>query len=171
RDRRVVRGLGESAESYAIRLLRWLDDRQRSGDPFALLQKLAEFTGPGPSFRTVDARGNWFSRAADGTESYVLNTGNWNWDGPIGERWSRFWVIIYPNGLWSAETNWAEPDEVWGDPDGTWGTTANLDVVDTIRGIVADWKPAGKKCVNIIVALDPDSFDPSSPEPDGTWGH
>jgi hypothetical protein len=171
RDRRVVRGLGESAESYAIRLLRWLDDRQRSGNPFALMQKLAEFTGPGPSFRTVDARGNWFSRAADGTESYVLNTGNWNWDGPIGERWSRFWVIIYPNGLWSAETNWGEPDEVWGDPDGTWGTTANLDVVDTIRGIIADWKPAGTKCVNIIVALDPDSFDPSSPEPDGTWGH
>lgn len=173
RDRRVVRGRNELLESYRARLLRWLDDRQRCGNAFALMQKLAEYTGPLPKFRTVDARGNWYTRNPDGTIEWSLNTGNWNWDGPIGDRWSRFWVIIYPNGLWTVA-----PDQAWGDADApdwgedtgwTWGSTASPEEVDTIRGIVADWKPAGTRCVNIILAFDNASFSPSSPEPDGTW--
>jgi hypothetical protein len=171
RDRRVTRGLAETGSSYAGRLLRWLDDSQSRGAPFALLQKLSEYTGPGPSFRTVDARGNWYSRAADGTESAVLNTGNWNWDGPIGARWSRFWVVIYPNGLWSEYPNdWGDAAGAnWGEGLQTWGSTATPENVQTIRSIVADWKPQGTRCVNIILAFDPASFNPATPEPDGLW--
>ena len=176
RDRRVVRGINESTASYVARLLLWLDDRKRMGNPFALMQKLAEYTGPLPSFRTVDARGNWYSRAANGTESFLLNQGNWNWDDrpttPDGrQRWSRFWVIIYPNGLWTeGPAEWGEPTtQDWGEVGQTWGSTATPEQVQTIRFIVSDWKPAHARCINIVIAFDPDSFDPTAPEPDGLW--
>jgi hypothetical protein len=174
RDRRVVRGLFDTDAEYAARLKLWLDDRRRCGNPYMLLQKLSEYLGPLPSFRTVDARGNWFSRAADGTETALLQQENWDWSGDaIGERWSRFWVIIYPNTLWVANaddwgaTTWGDPD--WGDSAETWGSTAPTEHVQTVRAIVADWMPAGTRCVNIIIALDPASFDPTAPEPDGLW--
>lgn len=172
RMRRVIRGLGESRESYVERLIRWLDDRQTAGNPFALMQKLAEYTGPGCVFRTVDARGNWFTRNVDGTWSWVLNQQNWDWDSALDlapNRWSRFWVIIYPPpSLWVRDTR------TWGtapNPAYSIGSTASREQVQTVRALVADWKPAGTRCVNIIVAFDPASFSPASPEPDGKWGH
>ncbi len=173
RDRRVTRGRTETEEAYAERLIRWLDDRKVAGNPFALMRKLSEYTGAGPSFRTVDARGNWYSRAADGTETALLKQENWDWDGADASRWSRFWVIIYPTGLWTELPNdWGDTDgDGWGGTQGaTWGSTATAGDVQTIRFLVSDWKPQGTRCVNIILALDPDSFDPASPEPDGLWG-
>ncbi len=176
RDRRVVRGINESAQTYALRLRRWLDDRRTCGSAYALMKKLAEYCGPLPAFRTVDARGNWYHRAADGTESYLLDQGNWNWDNRPTDaggnlRWSRFWIIIYPNGLWLPYPNdWGDTSgQDWGASSNTWGSTATHDQIDTIRGIVSDWKPAGTRCVKIILAFDGASFAPTAPEPDGTW--
>lgn len=182
RDRRVIRGIGETAPSFANRLKKWLDDRPTQGNPFTLMKKLSEYTGPGPSFRTVDAQGNWYSRDVDGTETYVFKQANWNWDDrPTNDdgdlRWSRFWVIIYPNGLWEDSPEWADPSApVWGECPGTYGTTATLEEVTTIRSLVAEWKPAGTRCVNVIIALDPASFDPASAVndpgmPAGLWEH
>jgi len=169
RDRRVIRGINETDASYALRLTRWLDDRRRAGNPYMLMQKLAEYTGAGPAFRTVDARGNWFSRAADGTESALLKQENWDWDGSeIGDRWSRFWVVVYPNGLWTDGPTWGS--FTWGEPNLTLGTTATPEHVVTLRHIVNDWKYGGTKCVSIIIALDDASFDPTAPDPDGSWG-
>lgn len=174
RDRRVIRGLSETDAEYAARLKLWLDDRKRQGNPFMLMQKLAEYLGPLPSYRTVDARGNWYSRAADGTESSSLDQQNWDWDGtPIGERWARFWVIIYPNGLWTENSDdwgantWGASG--WGESEETWGSTAPRNHVTTVQGIVSDWMPAGTRCINIIIAFDNASFDPTAPEPDGLW--
>lgn len=172
RDRRTVRGLGpETDASYATRLKAAFTDAKRRGSPFALLQKLQEFIGAGSSMRTVDARGNWFSRSAAGVETYTLNTGNWNWDStvPSSPQWSRFWVIIYPGTRWSHSATWGS-GQLWGDTEKTWGTTATPSEVAQVRGIVADWKPAGTRCVNIIIAFDAASFDPTAPEPDGKWG-
>ena len=172
RDRRTLRGLGpETDASYATRLKRWLVDAKKRGSPFMLMQKLQEYIAAGSSFRTVDARGNWFSRSATGVETYTLNTGNWNWDStvPSSPQWARFWVIIYPGTRWSHSANWGS-GQLWGDTERTWGTTATPSEVAGVRGIVADWKPAGTRCQNIIIAFDPASFNPASPEPDGTWG-
>ncbi len=181
RDRRVVRGLEETDVNYALRLKAWLDDRKRAGSPFALLQKLAEYLGPLPSFRTVDVAGNWFSRAADGTETIDLAQDNWDWDSAnypdedtsVQRRWSRFWVIIYPNGLWFESLfDWGDgAGSNWGEDINTWGSTAPQEQVVTVRSIIGDWKPAGTRCVNIIVAFDANSFDPTAPEPDGLWEH
>jgi hypothetical protein len=177
RDRRVLKGINETNASYAARLIRWLDDRQRCGNPYALLQKLAEYMGPLPKLRTVDNRGNWYTREADGTESAVLNEGNWDWDGNE-DRWSRFWVIVYPNGLWSEGSNdWGDAaGPSWGENSGeTWGSTATEEHVQSVRSIIADWKPAGTRCVNIILAFDNASFDPTAAVdatgmPNGLWG-
>lgn len=172
RDRRVIRGINEARATYEQRLVAWLDDRRTAGNPFSLMQKLAEYTGnTGCSFRTVDNRGNWFSRAADGTRSFLLSQPNWDWDGNAAA-WARFWVIIYPGSLWVQVDHWGDPGVTWGGGSRTWGSTATADQVASVRAIVADWKPAHTRCENIIVAFDPASFDPSSPasSPNGLWG-
>lgn len=185
RDRRVVRGLNETLEAYALRLIKWLDDRRTAGNAFALMQKLAEYTGDGCVFKTVDARGNWYVRAVDGTRTYYLKKANWEWDNhpidiPTGKkRWSRFWVIIHPaSSLWTPQPqNWGDAaGPRWGQAQYTWGSTATLEQVQTVRAIIADWKPANAKCVNIILAFDPASFDPlaavNAPGmPNSLWEH
>lgn len=167
RDRRVVRGIGETDTTYAARLSQWLVDRRRAGNPYVLMKQLAAYLGStGASFRTVDVRGNWYSRSATGVETASLNTGNWNWDGATA-RWSRFWVIIYPGAVWAAESTWGTG--LWGDTTGTCGSTATPDHATTLRAIVDDWKPGGTRG-NIVLALDAASFSPTAPEPDGAWG-
>jgi hypothetical protein len=122
RDRRLVKGINETNQDYAARLLTWLDDRKRAGNPFMLMQQLAAYCGAGPAFRTVDVRGNWYSRDAAGVETTSLNQANWDWDGDAA-RWSRFWVIIYPNGLWTTTVDdWGDTDLDWGDAGHTWGS-------------------------------------------------
>ena len=177
RDRRIIRGVNETSQAYAVRLIQWLDTWKTAGNPFALMNQIAAYLGPGPSYRTVDIRGNWYSRAADGTPSVLLQQANWDWDGATDAlaRWSRFWIVIYPNGLWAAGPKWGDAGAKWGTPGRTWGSTATSDEVSTIKTIVSQWKPAGTRCINIIIAFDPTSFDPTTVRdgtglPDGNWG-
>lgn len=177
RDRRIVRGINEPSTTYAVRLIRWLDDWKTSGNPFALMHQLRGYLGSLPLLRTVDARGNWYTLAPDGTKTALINQANWDWDGDPSAlvKWSRFWVVIYPNGLWTQGPNWGDVGFVYGTPGQTWGSTATLDEVVSVRSIVSDWKPAGTRCVNIIIAFDNASFDPTTPRdgaglPNGAWG-
>ena len=173
RDRRVIRGIDETDETYAGRLRTWLTDRRTAGNPYTLMRVLHAYTGTahGVSFRTVDNRGNWYSRSAAGVETSSLNTGNWNWDAEASTSWARFWVIIYPGTRWvDAGQDWGDASNAWGDAVATWGsTTITEEHTRTLQALIADWKPAGTRCHSIILALDPASFSPSAPEPDGTW--
>ena len=179
RDRKIVRGINESADSYAERLLRWLDDHRVRGNPFALLEQLQAYCNVDLMVRTVDTRGNWFTIAADGTRSVLLDQGNWDWDGAAASEWGRFWVIIYPPAtgeLWNQTPNWGDADlwgGEWGRAGYTWGSTATPDQVQAVRSIVRQWKPAGTTCEWVVLAFAPASFDPtdaSPPNPDGDWG-
>lgn len=166
RDRKIVRGINETAESFSARLVRWLDDHYTRGNPYALMQQLQAYCNAAVRIRTVDRRGNWYTLDSDGTKHVTLAAGNWDWDDGGLDRWARFWVIIYPTsgGLpWSASVPGAWPSG------GTIGTSATLDEVASVRGIIRDWKPAGTKCEWVIIAYDAASFDPTAPEPDGTW--
>lgn len=172
RDRLIVRGIDESASSYARRLLSYLDDHKRRGNPFELMHQLAGYVNsPTAKFKTVDARGNWYMRAADGTETSDLKLANWNWDGlTVGTRWSRFWVVIYPGTRWTSTETWGAAGN-WGEPPTrTWGTTATREQVVAVRSIVNLWKPGGTVNPAVIIALDASSFDSAAPEPDGNWG-
>lgn len=176
RDRKIVRGIGEPAESYVPRLLGWLDEHRVRGNPWALCRQLRAYCNNAVRVRTVDANGNWFAVERDGTETYSLFQENWNWDGvPASPHWSRFWVIIYPT---DDGQPWAPIDgTIAGEhpgqitrPGETIGTTATPEQVAAVRAIIRDWQPDGTRCEWVIVAFDDLSFDPSAPEPDGTWG-
>lgn len=172
RDRGIPRGIDETSYSYAVRLTQWLADRKRQGSPLELMHQLAGYLNDSAAhFRTVDVKGNWFARAADGTESYSIDEGNWNWDGTAYTRVGRFWVVIYPGARWTAGTDvWGSAGD-WGDPaTRTWGSTATQEQVATVRAIVSEWKPAGTRCEAVILAFDEASFDSAAPEPDGSWG-
>jgi hypothetical protein len=172
RDRRIRRGINEPADAYAARLIRFLDDHRTQGNPFALMDQLyAYLQTPGVVLRTVDARGNWFSRAADGTRTFVLDSGNWEWDTVAASSWSRFWVIIYSDtGPWTIAATWGAA-ALWGTgkwgAGATWGTSATVDQVAAVRSIIKEWKPAGTTCEWIVIAFDPASFSPAAPEPSG----
>lgn len=176
RDRTLTRGFAESSQSYAARLVQWRASHKLRGNPFQLMTELAAYLGPLPSFRTVDVRGNWYSRAVDGSQSVSLNRANWDWDGRSDAlaRWSRFWVVIYSNGLWQGGSLFGDGD-VYGNGR-TIGTSATQAQVASVRNIVALWKPGGTRCVNIIIAFDNASFAPSTSRdgsglPDGHWGN
>jgi hypothetical protein len=170
RDRRVPRGLNETRDKYVARLLRWLDDRKLAGTAFALSERLTELLGPLPRIRIVNNNGKWHTRDVDGAHTdYIGN--NWNWDGNVNA-WSRFWVIIYPNGLWSPLGSWgASGVASWGAASSAWGCTISKNEVSLMRAVIDDWKTEGTICQNIILAFDPVSFSPFAPEPDGNWGN
>lgn len=173
RDRLIVRGIDETRESYAARLVQWLNDHRKRGNPFELMHQLRGYCNCDVRIRTVDRRGNWFTRERDGTESFALDTGAWDWDAvPASPDWARFWVIIYPTTdplpqPWQATRTWGMGYR-WGDGR-TWGTTATPEQVSMVRSIVKLWRPEGTRCEWIIIAFDDTSFDPMAPEPDGDW--
>lgn len=169
RDRQIVRGFAESADSYAERLRRWLDDWRVAGSPISVLAQLRGYLlGVRPVLRTVDNTGNWHSLDASDVHTWSRGA-NWNWDG-LTARWWRWWAIVYSSaGPWETEGTWSDGSTSWGDG-GTWGTTATTAEVETLRAILAQWRSAHALPQWIVVAFDPDSFDPTAPEPDGTWG-
>lgn len=174
RDRGMVRGIDEPDASYAARLTQWLVDARTRGTAFTLMKQLAAYCdwdgSKGCSYRVVDNRGNWFSRSSAGVETSSLNTGNWNWDAEPASKWSRFWVIIYPGTRWIDTSQAWGTAGTWGNATATWGSsTITEEHTRTIQSIVASWKPDGTRCHSIILALDANSFDPASPEPNGTW--
>lgn len=155
RDRRIVRGINESSAAYADRLIRYLDDHRTQGNPFALMDQLyAYLQTSGVRLRTVDRRGNWFSRAADGTQTFSLDNGDFDWDGGALSSWARFWVIIdSSSGPW--ETQWDPTVE--GSFSGT--TTATADEIAGVMSLIREWKPVGTRCEYVIVNFDEDAFD------------
>lgn len=171
RDRRIVKGYVESDEIYASRLIRAIDDWKTAGNPFALMQQVAAYSGV-TMMRTVDNSGNWY-QLNNGVAEFSLNLDNWDWDGST-ESWGRFWLILYSeSGPWERDGTWGDGD-LWGDDGTTWGSTASPEEVGSIRGIVRDWKPAHARCMNIIVCFDEDYLAPAEGAgdlPDGTWGH
>lgn len=174
RDDRVIRGRSETDAQYAARLKRSLPDRRKYGTAFSLIRRIAEYMGEdsGVVVKTVDNAGNWYMRDADGVYSSYLEQGNWNWDGQPNA-WSRFWVIIHPAGIFTTGPSWGD-GSTWGGGK-RWGVTMTSDDIESLRAIISDGKPHGTRCVNLIIALDPASFDPeaapmSAGLPDGAWG-
>ena len=170
RDRRLVRGLGEPAASYAARQMRFLDDHRVRGNPWALLEQIRTYLQTPCVVRTVDRRGNWFTIEADGSYSSNIDQANWVWDSTeASPNWGRFWVIIYPI---DAARPWAPSSSVPFASRKTIGTTATANQIAGLRAIIRDWKRAGTKCEWIIVAFDDATFEPSgSTDPAGAWRH
>jgi hypothetical protein len=190
-DRKIHRSVGllrdpldpAARASYVTRLHGWLDAARVRGGAFAALTQIREFLGgDGIRIRWVDANGNWYTIDRDGSKSYKLGTGNWQWDTvPNPPNWARFWIIIYPR--YDAESAtfspWDQPppfDGSWFfDGSFVWGSTATPEEMKKLLTIVEDEKPSGTRQEWIVyyyhddAGPEPDAFDPDSPAPDGTW--
>lgn len=170
RDRRIIRGPNEPIDKYARRLIGWLDAWRYAGHALTVLRQLQPVFAPNPAprMRLVNNRGVWYTLEPDGAFT-IQHPGNWNWDNRE-DLWARCWVIIYSDHGYP----WA-PESIWDDP-GTWGEeevldfSASVSEIETILSVIRQWKAAHTLYVRQIVAFDEDSFDPSNPEPDGTWG-
>jgi hypothetical protein len=98
RERRITRGPAESDETYARRLVRWLDDHRGRGGPYALLAQLAAYYAP-DNFRIdlLYKSGRHFTLAADGaTITRGLRAEAFDTD---RERWARWWLIFTSDSL------------------------------------------------------------------------
>lgn len=164
RDRRIRRGFSESADSYRVRLKRWLDDWRRAGSPFAILSQIrAYLTGYDVRIRYVNDRGTWITLDPDGTFHVRKLFGNWDWDGQFpATAKTRFWIIIYPlaSGLWTQSPTLGTPHVLLRDT--TVGSNATVSQVSSIRSIISEWKAAGSRCPYIIIAFDDAMFNPIS---------
>jgi hypothetical protein len=182
RDRVLRPGPNESAQAFAARSVRWLDDHRVSGSPWALLDQLAAYFGPTPPLlRFVQSNATsttWYTRAPDGTRTKIVvrPVPNFDWDGAGNSKRARGFVIVYCVGGVPFDTggNWSDGSRVWGDG-GTWGTSARPADVAGVLALLADWTAAHALSSWMIFAFDPTSFDPAAAPgaagmPDGTWG-
>jgi hypothetical protein len=174
-DRGIPRGRSETAKHYAARLIgwRWPRGHRVRGNAYALLEQVSEYFG-GLADWTIDVRGNYYQRSADGSvETYTAGV-PWNWDGvPVSPRWGRFWVGITPKPTVAITSSPSlGSSALW--PGGYGGGAAiglvglSPDDADAIRGLFTGahpWKPAGVRPQWLIVDLDG-----TLQAPDGTWG-
>jgi hypothetical protein len=211
RDRRIAAGFEEPPDVYAAELRAFRESWRRSATAFEFLDQVAAILSPTPPrLRIVSALGQWWTRETDGTyrldrqdgQGFTLSpTGVWTLNSNVPPLWDwdstsvppppdqgddlRTWLIIYapcnlPH-LKGDEGTFGDGKAVYG-PDGVIGCNSSLAWINLIRGVAADFRPAGVLLSHIILALDPDSFDPTvaSPTvppgstytalPDGNWG-
>jgi hypothetical protein len=127
-------------------------------------------------------RATWHTLAGDGTYSIYKKSSpsNWNWDGQTSE-WSRYWVIIYTNGLTETAPDVYDAGNTW--DDGTlWDGDPSADqIADLVAALGADSKSAHSKLWGVILTSDPASFSPTATAttdaegwtslPVGNWGY
>lgn len=195
RDRGIVAGPAESPEAYARRLRMWRRTWKGAGTAQTILDQLAGAISPNPTrIRLVTSGGWWYTREPDGTFIHhnIIGTGYqknpdgtttvtggfahlWNWGGGV----EGVWPIIYAPAtapLNDDEGAYGDFQTYYGDPGMTIGTSATVKHVALIRAISLLWKSAAIPLPYIIIAFDPASFDPLTPDPypapgmpDGTW--
>lgn len=188
-SRGITRGFSEADQSYGNRLVQWLDLWRCAGRPIGmLLAILGLFLPASIRVRTVDNSGNWYWYEAGanpfppGTNvpvppNFLLNQGNWNWDGDI-TKWWRMWIILYvgplgwtiPGWHWGDGGHWADPGRLWGLGGATVGQ------IQALRALIKQWKAAHCWVPNIILTTNNARFDPTHAagggvNPDGTWAN
>jgi len=202
RDRRIVRGFTEGPEDYALRLRHFREAWRAAGTGFGVLEQVRGVLGPNPPrVRAVTASGFWYTIEPDGTRKLHTPDGTGFQIAPDGTSsaltapahpfdWDsethppnpfRFFIIIYaptnpPLTGTGGVYGWGL--RFYGTPLETLGTSSTIPHVAMIRGLIGDCKTEGVDCHKIIIAFDPDSFDPETPGPypaagmpDGWWGH
>lgn len=97
-ERRIRRGLGESAVTYAARIIPWLDAHRTRGSAYALLGQLDAYFQDWLNVRMdiVDYHGNrhWIDAATLVADS-VITRDTISWGGDSTGKWARFWLFFY----------------------------------------------------------------------------
>lgn len=183
-DRGIRRYPTEPVQSYRARLQRWRQIRHYAGTHYGEMISLQPYFSPNavPRLRIFHQAGDGSCSTChtldpDGTYSVHRSTpSNWQWDPNLFE-WSRFWLVIYVNGVGSDAAKYDDGTK-W--DDGTvWDGHLTIAQVGDIVAIVNDSKAAHSRLCGVILAPDPNSFDPAAPTttdsngassmPDGRW--
>lgn len=167
RDRRIVRGPSESVTSYRARLIGWREAWRNAGTAVGQLVQTQKFFLPSiAKMRIVSgnsAHARWTTINPDGTREYVRSTSPtvWDWDGeqpfvgPSVVRTTRWWLIIYPPAPYTT----SDPAEV-PNIERSVGSTLSVQQGIDILQIANSFRMAGATPWGMIVAFDPDSFNP-----------
>lgn len=175
-DRGIRRGYLETRKSYAARLVKWRASRKIKGSPYAMMDQLAGyFAAFSVRIRIVNNAGVWRTREPDGTRLWHWESPtNWTWDTLGGSPDSRYYVIIYTDGLPFFEgIKWGSGRK-WGAGGLYWGSMTGVGVGRAVKDIIEDWNPPNAQCDWVVWATDPASFDPTDPVgtpglPFGDW--
>jgi hypothetical protein len=176
-DRGIKKYPTEPIASWRARLQRWRQIKRHAGSHYGQMINLQPYFLPGavPTIRIVHQSGDgahatWHTLAPDGTYSvYRPLNSNWNWDTNPGA-WSRFWVIIYVNGIGSDGAKYGD-GTVFGDGVTVYGGHLDSAQIADIVSIIIDSKAAHSALWGVILATDPASFDPTTTaqvQPDGS---
>lgn len=196
RDREIPIFPSEPVASKRLALSRWRQLHARRGTHRGEMERVqpyflgADGLGSLPRIRIVHQDGDgdgatWhtLSGSADvgGAGIYSIHRqepSNWEFDGQTS-LWSRWWAIVYTTGIGvlTGETLW-DDGHVWGGGQ-VWGGV-QLAVISDLIGLWLSWHSAHSQLAGIILANDPDSFDPtatavtlpdgSTSLPIGNWG-
>jgi hypothetical protein len=173
------RGPTETDASYIERLRGAFDTWRVAGNAFELLRQLQAYFSPVPRLMyLVSDQSVWHTSTALLVLSKLrVVPANWKWDAftlSAAPRWWRTWVIIDSrDGKWTSWT--CGSGQLCGTTTYTCGSTATPFEVQSIRTIVARFKPGDKHCMNIIIMLPTFSpFDPAlapgvAPNPNGNY--
>lgn len=93
RERRIRRGPGENATTYASRLLPWWDEHRVRGGPYALLRQLHAFFLARLNVRMDVVYHSGTRRWADEAGTITRDAVTWDADG--SDDWSQFWLFFY----------------------------------------------------------------------------
>lgn len=154
RDKRIFRGLTESDDSYAARLVSFKSTWKFAGNAPTLLRQLWALLGP----NTVRIRyvvngytgaasesnqfADWWTIDETGLTKQRVSPSNWDWDSSYGKN-VRFWIIIYRTDLTPAK--WGVPPYEWSESGLFWGGApgSQRDWLKDLRSVVRDFKAAG----------------------------
>lgn len=93
RERRIRRGPGEPAETYARRLLPWWDDHRGRGGPYAMLRQLYAYFLDSLNVRMDIVYHSGTRRWIDEDGAITRDAIEWNADGT--DEWAHIWVFFY----------------------------------------------------------------------------
>ncbi len=96
RERRILRGPGESAVTFARRLRLWWDSHRTRGGPYALLEQMHAFflESNNIPIQYIANSGTSVTVAADGTLTRSIVAG-WAGDGEYPTKWARFFLVFF----------------------------------------------------------------------------
>ncbi len=162
RDRRIRRGRYDTDQTYATRLLRWLDDHANRGGPYAMLQQIhAHFAPNNFPIELVYASGARFALATDGT---ITRDYTFPLDGDPAQ-WARWTLYYHWPVSYGSDGTWGAPG-LWGDG-GVWGSNVPPDTVTDLKLVPTEWNAA--HALGTLVLLGPGAGLWGVP-PTDTWG-
>ncbi|MBN8609135.1 MAG: hypothetical protein J0L92_01020 [Deltaproteobacteria bacterium] len=177
RERRIRRGPGESAETYATRLRIWWDMHRIRGGPYALLWNLHHFFYSWLPGRKDVVYHSGTRRWID--EDGVITRDAITWEADGSEEWAQFWVFFYvPDTIaLPGDTLATLADDILttldGDPLALTASIVPSDITpaeeNIFTAIPREWSAAHVKRIFVVLLWDEHRLW-SYPQPVPQWG-